>query len=71
MSGEKFPIIPKKKVDEDILFKRKSDEELLHRQQMMKEICERIHQSILKSDPAFIKTLKMFLSSGEENNQNK
>ncbi|MGQ9820042.1 MAG: hypothetical protein ACUVQ1_09015 [Candidatus Kapaibacteriales bacterium] len=68
---KKFPIVPKKKVDEDILFKGKYEEELLHRQQMMREIRERIRQSILKDDPAFIRTLKIFLSSWEENPQNK
>lgn len=71
MSEKKFPIIPKKKVNEDILFQRKYNEELLHRQQMMNEIRERIRQSILIDDPAFIRTLKIFLSSGKENPQNK
>lgn len=71
MSGKKFSIIPKEKVDEDILFKSKYGEELLHRKQIMNEIRQRIHQSILKNDPAFIKTLKIFLWSGEENLQNK
>lgn len=67
----KYPIIPKRKVDEDILFKRKAEEELLQRKQIMKEIKEQIRNRILRNDPAFMKTLKIFLSSSEENQNRK
>lgn len=62
----KYPIVPKKKKYEDILYSNKYDDEQLQRKQFINEIKERIHSSIINNDPAFIQALKMFLSEEEK-----
>ncbi len=52
-----------KKPQEDILYRKKLEEEMLLHKQKMQEIRERIREFVHTNNTAFIKTLKMFLSS--------